>query len=363
LSPKTLTILFLCLLLIFSGCALTPGRRLHPPVLARSYYTRGMRKLEERDLDGALADFKKARNADKNFAAAYVGMALVALEQGKCKTALRQIKQAKRKNNRCVEAYIAEGRILTRCRDRSDWLQRALKSYEMALKLAPQNDAAYFYQGETYKVAYQLSKAAQAYKQAVEKQGHFSSRAKCELKNLQKVLQAAPQTEVAMKIGLKHQITRADLAVLLLAELKLEERVAVGDNALKSHSTAVSDIAGHWAEDWIKVIIGLGLVGLEAFPDGTFKPNLPITRANFALVAQSVLYLLSNDPHLTTQYFGESSRFPDVRSNDYIYNAIALCVDKGIMQPQPDGNFRPAEYVTGADALLGINRLKDILLD
>jgi len=66
---------------------------------------------------------------------------------------------------------------------------------------------------------------------------------------------------------------------------------------------------------------------------------------------------------MTTSTMPLRSVSTDVRSNDYIYNAIALCVDKGIMQPQPDGNFRPAEYVTGADALLGINRLKDILLD
>ncbi len=358
---KRLTILFVSFFLTFSGCALRPVRKLPSPTVAHTYYTHGMRKLEEGDLDGALVDFKKAQSVDKNFAAAYVGMALVALEQGNCEGALQQIREAKRKDNRCVDAYIAEGRILTKCKRRPNWLPQALNSYKMAIELAPQNDAAYFYQGETYKSACQFLKAAEAYKRAVGLKGCFSRRANSELETVQKILKAAPQTEVAMQIGLKNRITRADLAVLLSAELRLEQRGQIGNARLEPIFADVSDITGHWAEDWIKAIIGLGLVGLEPFPDGTFKPDLPVTRANFALVAQSVLFLLLDDPQLTTKYFGESSRFPDVKSHDYIYNAVALCVGKGILQTQPDGSFGPAEYISGTDALLGVSRLKDIL--
>ncbi|MCK4417503.1 MAG: S-layer homology domain-containing protein, partial [Candidatus Latescibacteria bacterium] len=340
---------------------LRPGRKLPYPTLSHIHYTQGMQKLAEGNLDGALVEFKKAQSMDKDFAAAYVGMSLVALKREECESAFQHIREAKQKDSRCIDAYIVEGRILTECRNHPDWLAQALNSYEMALKLAPENDAAHFYQGESYKSVYQFSKAAEAYKRAAELRGHFFHRASYELETVQKILNAAPQTKIAMQVGVKLRITRADLAALLSAELRAEQKVQIENNRFNPNLNDISDITRHWAENWIRAVIGWGLVGLEPFPDGTFKPDLPVTRGNFALVVQSVLHLFSNDTQLTTKYFGESSRFPDIKSDDYIYNAIALCVDKGLLQTNADGSFGPAEYISGTDALLGIGRLRDIL--
>jgi tetratricopeptide (TPR) repeat protein len=285
----------------------------------------------------------------------------VALKREECESAFQHIREAKQKDSRCIDAYIAEGRILTECRNHPDWLAQALNSYEMALELAPENDAAHFYQGESYKSVYQFSKAAEAYKRATERRGRFFHQASYELEIVQKILNAAPQTKIAMQVGLKRRITRADLAALLSAELRAEQRVQIENNGVKPNLNDILDITRHWAENSIRVVIGWGLVGLEPFPDGTFKPDLPVTRGNFALVVQSVLHLFSNDTQLTTKYFGESSRFPDIKSDDYIYNAIALCVDKGLMQTQPDRSFGPTDYISGADSLVGIKRLGEIL--
>ncbi|MCK4590755.1 MAG: S-layer homology domain-containing protein, partial [Candidatus Latescibacteria bacterium] len=358
---KRLTIVLVSLFLILSGCALRPGRKLPSPTLSHTHYTQGMQKLEVGNLDGALVEFKKAQSLDKDFAAPYVGMSLVALEREECESAFQHIREAKRKDSRCIDAYIAEGRILNKCRNRPDWLVQALNNYEMALELAPENDAAHFYQGESYKSVYQFSKAAKAYKRVAERRGHFFDRASYELETVQKILNAAPQTKIAMQVGVKRRITRADLAALLSAELRVEQKVQIDNNWFKPNSNNILDITRHSAENWIRAVIGLGLVGLESFPDGTFKPDLPVTRGNFALVVQSMLHLFSNDTQLTTKYFGESSRFPDIKSDDYIYNAIALCVDKGFIQANADGSFGPAEYISGVDALLGIGKLRDIL--
>ena len=50
-------------------------------------------------------------------------------------------------------------------------------------------------------------------------------------------------------------------------------------NAAKVSSPAVKDIAGHWAESSITSMINKGYV--NGYPDGTFKPNATITRAEF----------------------------------------------------------------------------------
>ena len=58
-------------------------------------------------------------------------------------------------------------------------------------------------------------------------------------------------------------VTRAELAKLLIVELGYEE--------LAGGVANFSDTAGHWAEGYIALASGLGLV--NGYPDGTFKPD------------------------------------------------------------------------------------------
>ena len=44
----------------------------------------------------------------------------------------------------------------------------------------------------------------------------------------------------------------------------------------------VDDVKGHWAEEEIRELITLG--ELTGFPDGTFRPNEPLTRAQYAVL-------------------------------------------------------------------------------
>jgi hypothetical protein len=45
---------------------------------------------------------------------------------------------------------------------------------------------------------------------------------------------------------------------------------------------SLTDIAGHWAESNIKKLVSLGAI--SGYPDGTFRPNNNITRAEFVTV-------------------------------------------------------------------------------
>ncbi|MEE8437446.1 MAG: S-layer homology domain-containing protein, partial [Candidatus Neomarinimicrobiota bacterium] len=88
-----------------------------------------------------------------------------------------------------------------------------------------------------------------------------------------------------------------------------------------------------------------------------------ITRANYALAVQRLLVIATRDESLETKYFGESvSRFSDVPSSHFAYNAMALCAERGIMQADVmTGKFDPAGNVGGADALLIIRTLQTSL--
>ena len=50
-----------------------------------------------------------------------------------------------------------------------------------------------------------------------------------------------------------------------------------------AESVALSDIKGHWGEKYINSLVARG--GISGYPDGTFKPNNTITRAEFVAIA------------------------------------------------------------------------------
>ena len=62
-------------------------------------------------------------------------------------------------------------------------------------------------------------------------------------------------------------VTRAEMTKLLVEVL--------GYGQLASGTAAFSDTAGHWAEGYIAIATGIGLV--QGYPDGTFKPEATVT--------------------------------------------------------------------------------------
>jgi hypothetical protein len=121
-----------------------------------------------------------------------------------------------------------------------------------------------------------------------------------------------------------------------------------------------TDIVDHWAKNWISDIVKIG--GMEEFPDHTFRPDDLITRANYSMTMQQILILATSDKTLATKYFGGQSRFPDMRSDHFAYNAAALMVDRGIMTADKmSGTFNPEGKMSGADALLAIRDFQNAL--
>lgn len=108
---------------------------------------------------------------------------------------------------------------------------------------------------------------------------------------------------------------------------------------------AFSDISGHWAEDIIndwaehKVVNG--------YPDGTFKPDNYITRAEFAQVVKNLLALEKK----------ADKDFSDVAKDAWYYDAIMCVAKAGIMNGDGNGKFRPDDFITREEALLAYARI------
>ena len=80
--------------------------------------------------------------------------------------------------------------------------------------------------------------------------------------------------------------------------------------------------------------------------DGTFAPNAPITRAEFAAIAARF-----DDKNTDT-----SSKFTDIASH-WAKNEIGIAANKGWINGYPDGTFRPNQYITRAEAMTLVNRV------
>jgi hypothetical protein len=112
----------------------------------------------------------------------------------------------------------------------------------------------------------------------------------------------------------------------------------------------------------IDTVLQLRVRGLEPGPNHTFGPDTLITKSEFALMLEDILVKVSGDEKLATKYIGAPSLFPDVRSDHYTFNAVMVVTSRGFIEAdKATGEFKPADPVSGADALLAVRVFKDQL--
>ncbi|MGB9552918.1 MAG: S-layer homology domain-containing protein, partial [bacterium] len=106
--------------------------------------------------------------------------------------------------------------------------------------------------------------------------------------------------------------------------------------APKVGAVTLSDISGTPFEKEITKLVEAGVV--SGFPDGTFKPDQPVTRAQFAKLV-AVAFGLN-----TTGF--TSSTFNDVPPDHWALGYIEAVAQKGWVKGFPDGGFHPEENIT-----------------
>lgn len=136
------------------------------------------------------------------------------------------------------------------------------------------------------------------------------------------------------------QITRAEVATIFFRLLKDEVR----DGAFTTSNT-YSDVAyGKWYNNPISTMSALGII--TGYPDGTFKPNKPITRAEFAAIAA----------RFDETQSGKSATFSDVIGH-WAAKEIGIAYANEWIKGYPDGTFKPDQNITRAEAMTMINRV------
>ena len=136
------------------------------------------------------------------------------------------------------------------------------------------------------------------------------------------------------------QITRAEVATIFFRLLRDDVR----DGAFTT-SNSYSDVAyGKWYNNPISTMSALGII--TGYPDGTFKPNKPITRAEFAAIAA----------RFDETQSGKSATFSDVIGH-WAAKEIGIAYYNDWIKGYPDGTFKPDQNITRAEAMTLINRV------
>ena len=136
------------------------------------------------------------------------------------------------------------------------------------------------------------------------------------------------------------QITRSEVATIFFRLLRDEVR----DGAFTT-SNSYSDVAyGKWYNNPISTMSALGII--TGYPDGTFKPNKPITRAEFAAIAA----------RFDETQSGKSATFSDVIGH-WAAKEIGIAYYNDWIKGYPDGTFKPDQNITRAEAMTLINRV------
>ena len=111
---------------------------------------------------------------------------------------------------------------------------------------------------------------------------------------------------------------------------------------------APADIAGHWVEDSVKSLIDQGI--LNGYPDGSFRPDQSITRAELAKTLATAYELIAAS---------HQEQFTDTKGH-WAEDFIAALTEAKIITGYPDGSFKPEAPVTRAEMVVMLTRLLKI---
>ena len=231
--------------------------------------------------------------------------------------------------------------------------------------------------GETYLTVLELELAGRTFNRVLDLNGDYVTEAAGRWRLAQKIQRAMPETMTGKKMALMERITRADMALLLMEEMKIDALYALRTprtfstppkDLEKARTQAArpamaTDIARHPRKTDIEAILRIGMRGLDLYPDGTFRPDEPLDRASYAMIIEDILIRVSGDQSLATRFIGSPSPFIDLQADLPYYNAVMVATSRGIMEAKDlaPGRFVPLGPVTGVDALLVIRKIRDEL--
>ena len=111
-----------------------------------------------------------------------------------------------------------------------------------------------------------------------------------------------------------------------------------------AQTTSFPDVPqNYWAANFIRALVARDIIA--GFPDGTFKPDAPVTRAQFAAMLGKAFQ---------NAQVRSSINFVDVPSNYWAYSAIQEAYQTGFLAGYPGRVFRPDQNIPREQVLVSL---------
>ena len=115
-------------------------------------------------------------------------------------------------------------------------------------------------------------------------------------------------------------------------------------NTGNTGNTAFKDVqTGYWAKAYIEALASQNIIA--GFPDGSFKPNEPVTRAQFAAIINKAFKPSATRTAIT---------FKDVKSNYWAFSAIQTASSSPFLSGYPDLTFKPEQQIPRVQAIVAL---------
>jgi len=115
--------------------------------------------------------------------------------------------------------------------------------------------------------------------------------------------------------------------------------------SIQANASAVpNDIEGHWAKNSIQTLVQSGII--DGYPDGSFKPEEYITRAEFSKIIARAFGYAPKD----------LNKFTDMQ-NHWAKYFVSTLAESQIVTGYPDGSFKPSNNITRSEIVSVLARI------
>ncbi|MGJ3247579.1 MAG: S-layer homology domain-containing protein [Elainellaceae cyanobacterium] len=146
----------------------------------------------------------------------------------------------------------------------------------------------------------------------------------------------APESDIARQVA----AIEADIMEHLAARRQTQQL------SQATSFSGLADVEGTWAESSIRALVAEGII--QGFDDGTFRPNAPVTRAQYATMIQTAFP--------TVESLRPSFAFVDVPVNHWAATAIQSAYQNGFLNGTSAQQFAPDQTISRAEAIASLVR-------
>ena len=297
--------------------------------------------------------------ADKRDIAAYIGLVDQQIAAGEQKAAEKTQKKALR------YARVLTEKLELRTQGIRIWGlslndKKALREYKRGVRVKGSDQYAplHLSMARVYNANRQFESAKAMLRLSLAADAMNNEAAESLLLQIQQVERAVAITNSSFAYDA--QINREAVARLLNQELSVAQYLDL-PKAVSVGETSDQGLTDYEGSTYAADILSTHRLNLRSFriTNGAFLPQKAISRGELALLVEDILYVKFGISR--TAFIGTASPFSDLSSSNTSFNAIMSAVTRGLMQGRENGSIGPSELVTGAETILVLHNLNQIL--